>query len=213
MQETWVRSLEKEMATHFSILAWRIPWIVHEVTMRWTQLSDFHFQLLPRWLSSLQSLSHVQFCDPVDCSTSSFPVYHQLPEFAQTHVHSISSVQLLSYVRLFVTPRTAACKASLFITNSRTPSKPISIESVMPSNHLILCRPLLLLPSVSQCQGLSNESVLCHGIGVSGSASVLPMNIQDWFPLGCTGWISLQSQGLSRVFSNTTVQKHQFFSA
>ena len=49
-------------------------------------------------------------------------------------------------------------------------------------------------------------------IGVSASASVLPMNIQDWFPLGWSGWISLQSKGLSRVFSNTTVQKHQFFS-
>ena len=49
--------------------------------------------------------------------------------------------------------------------------------------------------------------------GVSASASVLPMNIQDWFPLGWTGWISLQSKGLSRVFSNTTVHKHQFFSA
>ena len=50
-----------------------------------------------------------------------------------------------------------------------------------------------------------------QSIGVSASASVLPMNIQDWFPLGCTGWISLQSKGLSRVFFNTTVQKHQFF--
>ena len=65
--------------------------------------------------------------------------------------------------------------------------------------------------SLSQHQGLSNESG-GQSIGVSASASVLPMNIQNWFPLAWTGWISLQSKALSRVFSNTTVQKHQFFS-
>ena len=72
-----------------------------------------------------------------------------------------SSVQLLSRVRLFVTPWTAACQASLSITNSRSPPKPMSIESVMPSNHLILCRPLLLLPSIfPSIRGFSNESSL-----------------------------------------------------
>ena len=91
--------------------------------------------------------------------------------------------------------------------------KLVSIESVMPSNHLVLYCPLLLLPSVFPSIKLfSNESVLfalCgQSIGVSASASV---NIQDWFPLGWTGWISLQSKGLSRVFSNITVQEHQFF--
>ena len=89
-------------------------------------------------------------------------------------------------------------------------------ESLMPSNHLILCRPFLLLPSVfPSIRVFSSESVLFasggQSIGVSASASVLPMNIQDWFPLGWTGWISLQSKGLSRIFSNTTVLKHQFF--
>ena len=92
-----------------------------------------------------------------------------------------------------------------------------SIESVMPSNHLILCCPLLLLPSIfPNIRVISNESVLGNrwpNIGASASASVLPMNIQDWFPLEWTGWISLQSKRLSRVFSNTTVQKHQFFRA
>ena len=92
-----------------------------------------------------------------------------------------------------------------------------AIELVMPSSHLILSRPLLLPPSIlPSIRVFSNESVLCTGgqsIGVSPSASVLPMNIQDRSPLGWTGWISLQSKGLSRVFSNTTVQKHQFFSA
>ena len=90
----------------------------------------------------------------------------------------------------------------------------MSIELVMPSIHLILCYPLLLSPSIfPSIRVLSNESVLCQSIGASASASVLPMNIQDWFPLGWTGWISLQSKELSRIFSNTTVQKHQFFSA
>ena len=92
-----------------------------------------------------------------------------------------------------------------------------SIESMMPSNHLILCHPLLLLRSIfPSIRVFSNESALCTGgqsIGVSASTSVLPMNIQDWSPLGWTGWISLQSKGLARVFSNTTVQKHQFLGA
>ena len=126
-----------------------------------------------------------------------------------------SSVQSLSRVRLFATPWTAACQASLSITNSQSLPKPMSIESVMPSSHLILCRPLLLLPSIfHSIRVFSNESALrirWPNIGISASASILPMNIQDWFPLGWTGWISLQSKGLSRVFSNTTVQKHQFF--
>ena len=91
----------------------------------------------------------------------------------------------------------------------------MSIELVMPSKHFILCHPLLLLPSIfPSIRVFSNGSVLpirWPSIGASASASVLPMNIQDWFPLWWTSWISLQSKGLSRVFSNTTLQKHQFF--
>ena len=127
------------------------------------------------------------------------------------------SVQSLSRVRLFVTPWAAACQASLSITNSQSPSKPMSIKLVMPSNCLILCRPLLLPPSIFSGSGSFQMSQLFasggQSTGVSASASVLPVNIQHWFPLGWTGWISLQSKGLSRVFSNTTVRKHQFFSA
>ena len=92
--------------------------------------------------------------------------------------------------------------------------KLMSIESVMPSNHLILCCPLLLLPSTFPASGSGMSQLFASGgqsIGATASTSVLPMNIQDWFSLGWTGWISLQSKGLSRVFSNTTVQKHQFF--
>ena len=114
------------------------------------------------------------------------------------------SVQLLSHVQLFATPWTAAYQASLSITRSQSLLKLMSIESVMPSNHLILCRPLLLLPSIfPSIRVFFNDSVIHitggQNIGVSASISVLSMNIQDWFPLGWTDWISLQSKGLSRI--------------
>ena len=133
-------------------------------------------------------------------------------------VRGLSSVQSFSHVWLFATPLIAARQASLSVTNSQSLLKLMSIESEMPSSHLILCRPLLLLPLVPpSIRVFSNESTLrmrwptfAWG-GVSALASVLPMNTQDWSPLGWTGWISLQSKGLSRGFSNTTVQKHQFF--
>ena len=93
--------------------------------------------------------------------------------------------------------------------------KLMSMESVMPSNHLILCHSLLLLPSIfPSIRVFSSESVLrirWPKFGASASTSGLPVKTQDWSPLGCTGWISLQSKGLSRVFSNSTVQKHKFF--
>ena len=134
-----------------------------------------------------------------------------------TVLWSVNSVQLLSCVRLFVNPWTAARQASLSITNFQSLFKLMSVKSVMPSSYLILCCPFLLLPSIFPASGSFPVSQFFtsggQNIGVSASASVLPMNIQDWFPLGWTGWISLQSKGLSRVFSNTTVQKHQFFGA
>ena len=125
-----------------------------------------------------------------------------------------TSVQSLSRVHL-CDPTDRSTPGLPVIANLRNLLKVMSIMSVMPSNHLFLCHPLLLPPSIfASIRVFSNESIL-HilgvGVGVSASASVLPMNIQDWFPLGLTGWISLQSKRLSRVFSNTTVQKHQFF--
>ena len=130
-------------------------------------------------------------------------------------VPSFSSVQSLSCVRLFATPWIAAHQASLSITNSRSSLRLTFIESVMPSSHLILCRPLLLLPSIPpSIRVFSNESTLrmrWPSTGVSASASFLPKKSQGWSPSEWTGWMSLQSKGLSRVFSNTTVQKHQFF--
>ena len=93
----------------------------------------------------------------------------------------------------------------------------MSTELVMPSNHLFLCRPLLHLPQYFPASGSLPMSQLFtsdgQNIGASVSTSVFPMNTQDWYPLGWTGWISLQSKGLSRVFPNTTVQKYQFFGA
>ena len=125
--------------------------------------------------------------------------------------HSVVSDSLWS-------PWTAAHQVSLSFTLSWSLIKLMSIESVMPSNHLILCRPILLLPSIfSSIRVFSNDLAFCtrrpQSIGASASASVLPMNSQSWFPLELTGLISLLSKRLSRVFSNTKVWKHQFFSA
>ena len=122
---------------------------------------------------------------------------------------------LLSHVWFYATTWIAAHQASLSITNFQSLFKFMSIESVMPSNHLILCRPFLLLPKVfPSIRVFSNKSVLNILHEVLGLQWILKlsMNIQDWSLLGWTGWISLQSMGLSRE-SNTTVQKHQFFGA
>ena len=114
-------------------------------------------------------------------------------------------------------PWIAAGQASLSITNSRSLLKLMPIESVMPSSHLILCRPLRLLPPIPpSIRVFSNESTLHMRWWKYGSFSfsISPsMNSQDWSPLGWTGWIFLQSKRLSRLFSNTIVQKHQFFPA
>ena len=116
-----------------------------------------------------------------------------------------------------MTPLTEAHQDFLSITISLSLLKLVSIESVMPSNHLILYHPLLLLPLIFPSIGvLSNESALhkrvVQSIWASASASVFPMNIQGWFPLELTGLIFLLSKDLSRVFSNTTIWKCQFFS-
>ena len=125
-------------------------------------------------ISSVQSLSCVWLCNPMDCSMPGLPVHHQLPELAQICVH--------------------------WVGDAIQPSHPVSSPSPPTFN-------------LSQHQGLfqrfsSSHSGSDQSIGVSASASVFPMNTQDWFPLGWTGWISLQPKGFSRVFSNTTVQKY-----
>ena len=125
---------------------------------------------------SVQSLSHVWLCDPMDCSTPGFPVHHQLPECTQT------------------------CPLSRWC-------HPIISSSVVVFYSHFQSFPALGSFQMSQLFTSGGRS-----IGVSASTSVLPMNSQDWFPLGLTGLNSLQSKGLSRVLSNTTVQKRQFFS-
>ena len=124
-------------------------------------------------------------------------------------------VQSLSHVQLFATPGTAACQASLSITNSWSLLKLMAIKSVVPSNHLILSHPLFLLPSnFPSIRVFSNELSLCIRWTKywSFSFGISPSNeYSGLISLGLTGLISLQSKGCSRVFSNTTVQKHKFF--
>ena len=123
--------------------------------------------------------------------------------------------QLLSCVRLFATPWTAAHQASLSFTIPQSLLKLMSIESMTPYNHLILCLPFSSCPQSFPASGSFPMSQLFESggqsTGASASASVLPMNVQGWFPLGLTGLISLQSKRLSRILSSTTVQRHQFF--
>ena len=125
-------------------------------------------------------------CDPMDCSTPGFPVLHYLPEFAQTHVHVHEFAQ----------------------THDRVS------DAIQPSFSFI---PFSFCPQSFPASGCfpMNQFFTWGGrsIGVSASASVVPVNIQGWFPLGLSGLISLLSEGLSRIFSSTTVWKHQFFDA
>jgi len=124
-------------------------------------------------------------------------------------------VQLLSHVRLFATPWTAAHQDSLSFTISQSLLKHMSIELEMPSNHLILFHTLLLLPSIfPSIRVFSSQSTLpIRWPNLGASASVLPMNIQGWSPLQLTDFISLRSEGLQRIFSSTTIWKHHFFDA
>ena len=126
--------------------------------------------------SSVQSLSHVRLCDPMNRSMPGLPVHHQLPEFTQTHIHRVS-------------------------------------DAIQPSHPLSSPSPA---PNPSQHQSFPMSQLFAWGgqsTGVSALASFLPKDTQGLSPLEWTSWISLQSKGLSRVLSNTTVQKHQFFGA
>ena len=159
----------------------------------------------PQWIQSLNQEDLLE----EDMATHSSVLACKSP---WTEELQISSVQLLTRIWFFATPWIAARQASLSITNSWSLPKLTSIEFVMPSNHLILCRPLFLPPSIfPRIKVFSKSQFFTLGgqsIAISASTSVLPMNIQDWFPLGLTGLISLQSKGLSRAFSNSTVWKH-----
>ena len=145
-----------------------------------------------------------QFCSGYSLSTS----------YSPNHWRRDVVVQSLSCVQLFATPWTAACQAPLSFTISWSLLRLKSIESVMLSNHLILCYPLLLcLQSLSASGSFPISWFFTSGgqsIGASASPSVLSMNIQGWFPLGLNGLTSLLSKGLSRIFLCNTIQKHQF---
>ena len=154
---------------HFWLFCVVLPW-----AFMYKFLCEHVFLLLLRMylcvyvcISSIQLLSRVRLCDPMDFRTPGLPVHHQLPELAQTQMHRVG--------------------------DAIQPSHPLSSPSP----------PAFPMSQLFTCGGQS--------IGGSASVSVPLMNIQCWFPLGLTGLISLQSKGLSRVFSNTTVQKHQFF--
>ena len=133
---------------------------------------SFHTHLVVWFSSVAQSCPTLGY--PTDCSMPDFPVHHQLPGLAQTHVH--------------------------WVSDAIQPSHP-----VIPFSFCLQSFPASGIFPVSQL-------LASGGPSIGAAASVLPMNIQGWFPLEWTGWISLLSKGLSRVFSNTTVQKHQFFS-
>ena len=177
------------------------------------------------WWSVAQSSPIL--CNSMDLSQKEYWSISSSRESSQSRVQAcvscigrwilplFNSAQQLSCVPLFATPWITACQASLYISNSQSLLKLMSTEWVRPSNHLILWHPLLLPPLIIPSTSVFSSEPVLHitwTIGVSASTSVLPMNIHDWFPLGWAGWISWQSKGLSRVFSNTTVKKHQFFS-
>ena len=133
--------------------------------------------MIPGVQFSSVAQSCLTLCKPIDCSTPGFPIYHQLLELAQTHVHRVN--------------------------DTIQPSHP-----VIPFSSCIQSLPAS--GSFPRSQFFASDG---QSIGISASESVIPMNIQDWFPLGWTGWISLKSKGLPRVFFNITIQKHQFFEA
>ena len=137
--------------------------------------------------------------------------------FLETNGQNNFVVQLLSPYPALCNPRDCSMPGFLVLYSSWSLLKLTSTESVMPSNHLILWIPFSSCPQSSPASGSFPVSQLFpssgQSIGALASISVLPMNIQGWFPLGWNGWSSLQSKGLSRVISSTTVQKHQFFSA
>ena len=174
------------------------------------------------WISSGTAIVPWYFTIQLKNPTSSLFIRIKMASEAQwfrfqawVTLFSVSSVQSLSRIWHFATLWTAAHQASLSITNSQSLPKPMSIESVMPSNRLILCHPLLLPPSIFlSIRVFSKESVLCirwpkywrfsFNISPSNEYSGLISLRMDWLDL-------LTVLGLSRVFSNTTAPKHQFF--
>ena len=155
-------------------------------------------------------------CDSLGCSMPDFPVHHQLPELTQ--IHDKVQVQVSSVMQSCLTLCDPMdCSMPDFPVHHQLPELTQTHvhwvgDATISSFVISLSSHLQSFPASGSFQMSQVFTSGGHSIRVSASTSVLPMNIQDWFPLGWTGWTSFQSKGLSRVFSNTTVQKHQFFS-
>ena len=196
----------------------------------WAPVSPLFIVLKLFYLRVIALQCSVDFC----CTTVWLSYkYSYMPSFLSLpHNPLFFSLIMSLLLRSLVTYRFSSiiqsCPTLCDPMNCSTPGLPvhrqhpeltqlISITSVMPSNHLILCCPFSSCLQSFPASGsfAVNQFFASHGqsIGVSASTSVPPMNTQDWSPLGWNGWISLQSKGLSRVFSNTTIQNHQFFGA
>ena len=229
MQVTWVWSLgweeplEKEMATHTSILAWKIPW-----TEECRRLQSMGLQRVGHdWVTNIHTQSrshHPYISDHHWCyhTGRSSKLQYGLVEYrnrCSSIFHLFSSVQF-SHSVMFDSlwphesqhARPPCPSPTPGVHSNSCPSSrwchPAISSSVIPFFSCLQSFPASGSFPVSQLFTSGGQS-----IGVSASTSVLSMNTQDWSPLGWTGWISLQSKGLSRIFSNTTVQKHQFFGA
>ena len=208
-----------------------------EAFSTFTMVFNCHFYLVSKHFShsrvqTFYSLINFSIHSKVSYSLSSFSLHPSLSQPLTTtnlmfclyeliYSESLFVAQLLSHVQLFATPWTAAFQASLSFTISQSLPKLMPIESVKPSNHLVLCSPLFL-PSIFPSIKIFSDELALHirwpkywsfSFSFSFSFSISPSNegrTSSLFLLGLTGLISLQSKGLSKVFSNSTVQKHQF---
>ena len=216
----WEVPLEKRMAIHSSVLPWRIPWTEKPGSLQsvgsprdrhgWViNTTQGIIYVLTKEMSDMQN-SKKQFVSSLwhtmHCSNLVLWLFYVTAITNHKDILSFSSVQSLSRVRLFATPWIAARQASLSITNSQSSLRLMSIESVMPCSHLILCHPLLLLPSIPpSIRDFSNESTLHMRWPKywSFSFSIIPSKKQPGLsPLEWTGWISLQSMGLKSLLQH-----------
>ena len=233
MWEVWVWSLvwedplEKRMAMHSSILAWRILWTEESGglqsmgSQRQTRLSSYTFTLAKFYCAGFDlALQLVRITLNLTLSSlQAVPFGLGLPEHLTSRLR-MSSVQFSSVNQLCPTlcnPMTHSTPGLLvhhqLPESTQTHAHWVG-DAIQPSHPVL---PFSSCPQSFPASGSFPMSQLLEWggrrIGISTSTSVLPMSTQDWSPLGQTGWISLQSKGLSRVFSNNTVQKHQFFGA
>ena len=217
------------MANNFSILPLRTPWTVWKGKKTRTLKDELPRLVGAQYATGEEWRNNSRKNEGMEPKQKWYPVVDVTRDGSKVqcckrqhcigtwNVRSISSVQLLSHVWLFATHEPQHARAPCPSPNPGVHPNPCPLcqwccptisSSVVPFSSCPQSFPASGSFQMSQLFASGGQS-----IGVSASTSVLPMNTQDWSPLGWTGWISLQSKGLSRVFSNTTVQKHQFFSA